>query len=664
MKHLLFITYLVVFSNGFSQNDSLLRVYNNLKMHDTLRLDALSWLSSNLVSNNPDSSILLSRIQIDMAKRLNKGVYVSYGYNTLGTAQRNKGENAEALKSYQSALENSKAINHLPTIGNSYNNIAIIHLKYGDFDRALAINFETIEMYKKQKNANESIIKAYNNIGIIYAQQKDYPKSKKYLKMALALLKTNKNQVDYGNCLNNLGNIARREDKLDEALIFHKKALQVRQNIKDQRGIATSYTNIGNIYGMKKQFKEALKFQFLSLTMMKKLNDPENVAGSYYTIGSLFLEQKEYAKASFYFDSAQLLGKNYSDKELKIKLYKNMALLNFETDSFQKAYLQLKASSDLKSELFGLSEINKFNRVSTKQELLEQKLKLNIQKELEKKYLNKQFNWLMTFSLITLLFLIIGAFQFIKSKKQAQQIAKQNSTLVLLNKDLIHSEENLTEANEAKEFLLSLMSHDLMGSFRTTSDYIQLINKNKEEFDLNTLKNAVEKINTSIIPVQEMMHQFLQWSYSNLEKTTPKLENINLSELIQNELNVQLNTTLAKGISFQKTMDESLSMNTDKLMMESIVRNLISNAIKFAPLNSKIKIDFKENKFSIENQTAPYLKETIEQNNEPASTLGTAGEKGYGLGVKLTKICVAKLGLEMQIERLKESYTTVVLLEK
>lgn len=667
MKFFLFFSYLFVFSCSFSQkNDSLLHVYTNSKLHDTLRLEALKFLSSNLVGNNPDSAILLSRIQIDMAKRLNREVYVSYGYNTLGTAQKNKGENAEALKSYQNALENSKAINHLPTIGNSYNNIASVYWKFGDFDRALEINFEAVNTYKKLKNTDEFLIRTYNNIGIIYAQQSDFLNAKKYLKMALFKLQTSKNQRDYGDCFNNLGNIARKENKLNEALGYHKKALLIRKKINDQRGIAYSYTNIGNIYISQKNFKKAIEFHCLSITTMKKLQDPELVARGYYSLGSIYLEMKEYTNASVYFDSAQFLGKNYTDKELKMKLYKNMAALNFETDSFQQAYLQLKKSSDLKNELFGLTEINKFNQVSTKQELLEQKMKLTFQKEMEKQYLKTQFKWLMFVFFLTIIFLLFVVFLFIKSKRQSQQINKQNSTLVLLNKDLIQSEENLMEANEAKEFLISLISHDLMGSFRTTADYIQLINKNKNEYDLNTLKNAFEKVNASIIPVKEMMQQFMQWSYSNLEKTTPNFEQINLSELIQTELSVQLNTALAKRISFQKKIVESLIINTDKLMMESIVRNLITNAIKFAPLNSSINVDLKENKFIIKNQTSPYLqlKEDYENNNEYTSTIGTAGEKGFGFGIQLTNVCAKKIGLEMHIERLKESYITVVLLEK
>ncbi|PRY98222.1 signal transduction histidine kinase [Marinilabilia salmonicolor] len=217
----------------------------------------------------------------------------------------------------------------------------------------------------------------------------------------------------------------------------------------------------------------------------------------------------------------------------------------------------------------------------------------------------------------------------------------------LIKEEIEEKNEELRKLNASKDKFLGIIAHDLknpIGNICGLSDLL-LIDKTLNGKDK---QKCVELINENILHTHRLLENLLDWAraQSNVIRFSPAFHHAN--EMVEKELEALRNLAGKKSISIENNIPADLQIFTDQNMFETIIRNLVSNAIKFTYVNGEIRVDArlvqKENKGFTELSVAdngvgmePYKLSKLFKISENISTSGTSNEVGTGLGLLLCK---------------------------
>lgn len=236
---------------------------------------------------------------------------------------------------------------------------------------------------------------------------------------------------------------------------------------------------------------------------------------------------------------------------------------------------------------------------------------------------------------------VVTAFELRKSLKE-----------IKLAKDaLTKSEAQLREINATKDRFFSIIAHDLknpLGSFKEITNYLAESYNDFSEADkiefLNLMKDSSQNL-------YALLENLLEWSSSQRGSIQFDPTDLNLYLLSKDVVNLLKPTADKKKIAIQNDFNPSIMLYADSNMLNTVLRNLISNAIKFTPEQGTIKLNaaMEQEKcvISVSDSGLGMTAETIEKLfkiDSQLTTLGTNKEKGTGLGLILCKEFVEKHG--------------------
>jgi signal transduction histidine kinase len=206
------------------------------------------------------------------------------------------------------------------------------------------------------------------------------------------------------------------------------------------------------------------------------------------------------------------------------------------------------------------------------------------------------------------------------------------------------SEQRLKELNATKDRLFSIIGHDLRGPIGGFKSLIQLLISGYDLSNSKQLLEILKVIHKTANSTYDLLENLLEWAKSQQNEIVFNPEKINLKDLVFNIMNLFSEVILNKEINIVNEIPEDQFLVADKNMLSTVLRNLISNAIKFTPNGKSIKIlvaNMGENiKISVQDEGTGIREEDLPKlfnSLSPLSTYGTQGEKGSGLGLLLCK---------------------------
>lgn len=215
-----------------------------------------------------------------------------------------------------------------------------------------------------------------------------------------------------------------------------------------------------------------------------------------------------------------------------------------------------------------------------------------------------------------------------------RNIKNANSIIQMRNTEL-------QEINKSKDDLFSIIGHDLKTPFAQLILLVDLIDTTEDPDEKKKLKSLMKE---SAIKGNDLLHSILIWSRTQSLTTLIKMEPQLVSNVIE-QVALFLETRYqAKQIQLINNVNTDLEIRMDQRMMETILRNLIGNAIKFSLRNSEIKIDSQINKneviISVIDQGIGMSEEQLhnlfkEERNH--SSKGTENEAGSGFGLSICR---------------------------
>jgi PAS domain S-box-containing protein len=226
-------------------------------------------------------------------------------------------------------------------------------------------------------------------------------------------------------------------------------------------------------------------------------------------------------------------------------------------------------------------------------------------------------------------------------------LALETSKLLQLNEKLAVSENNLKVANQTKDKFFSIIAHDLRNPVAAIFMNIELMNVYLDRFDKEELKKNFSRLFETSKHLKELVENLLQWSGTQTQRFEFVPEYFKLNDLVSSVVRLQKINADHKKITLSNNISNyDLEIYADKNMLNTILRNLISNSIKFTPSGGTIEIDAinKKDKSNIEINVKdsgigiPLAKlEKLFKNDDTFTTIGTSGEKGTGLGLMICK---------------------------
>ncbi len=233
---------------------------------------------------------------------------------------------------------------------------------------------------------------------------------------------------------------------------------------------------------------------------------------------------------------------------------------------------------------------------------------------------------------------VIGVYQDITDRRRAEE-------------ELIEREKNLRELNATKDTFISVLSHDLRSPFTSILGYADILLEDIEHADRQKIHNQVAIIRDQAFKTLSLLDDILSWAKVQSGKMTYNPINVAFPVICCAVVDNLRGKAEEKNISIDCSEMPDIEVFTDKKMLQVVLRNLISNAIKFTPYGGRIQIaaskeqgmatiTVSDSGIGIDSSDIPKLWDLTRHH----STEGTAGERGTGYGLVLCKELVEKLG--------------------
>ncbi len=228
------------------------------------------------------------------------------------------------------------------------------------------------------------------------------------------------------------------------------------------------------------------------------------------------------------------------------------------------------------------------------------------------------------------------------------------------------TKEKLQEEIDTKNKFFSIISHDLRGSIGVSLSYSKILKENSQYLSEEEIKEIYNDLETSSQSTLDLLDNLLKWArlQSGVLQINPEI--IHIDEIVNNNLKAIKDRASLKEITLKATIDNQNQVFADKNMVDLVIRNLLTNAIKFTPRGGEINIKTELNKKLLQVSIAdngvgiePERVEKIFNVKQNSSTSGTEKEKGNGLGLILCKEFVEHNGGNIKAESILKQGTTM-----
>ncbi len=270
--------------------------------------------------------------------------------------------------------------------------------------------------------------------------------------------------------------------------------------------------------------------------------------------------------------------------------------------------------------------------------------------------------WFILLSLGILGIILSFIQKYISEIKYAHKLEKE---VILRTVELKKSEEELLQLNAMKDKFFSIVAHDLKAPFQGLLGISDILTKNYNELDDDEVRNISSNIYKTTKNLYTLIEQLLDWAQLQTNRMEYNKEKIELQTIILNVFNLISQNASEKSIEIQNSVTDDVFVLADERMLNSILTNLISNAIKFTRKGGKISISSKYENNLVEiciNDTGVGIdKEKIDKLfriDQSYTSKGTEGEMGTGLGLILCREMVNKLGGDIWVNSEKGKGST------
>jgi len=687
------LTFSKAFSNNNIDNADSLRSSANNNIADTATINRLNKLAEGYFRTNPDSAYLYAKKSIDLSKKINYSAGIARGLLQTGHVNYFNGKTEQARQDLDQATAIYKNLH-------DYKGLSACYISYGRMYTLLA-NYNLAFSYlnlaiKANKNINDDdgLTDTYKNIGSVYYSMGQLSSALDFYYKALFIAVQNHSTILSGEIYNDIGVVLQNMGVYPNALEYYKKALNIIQHENDLQGISTMSENIGEVLLAQSSYDNAIVYLNKALTIAKKQNDIDGLSSVYADLGLCYADKNQAKLGISYLDTALQLAEKYKfvynqayasiglatvynmqkdyknaykyaieGQSLALKLRNlsvraNAALQLNKTlaglGQYQQAYVLLNQYIALKNQLKDNESIQKLTsynyelNFTAKERQMEQQQRVRDLLFQQKIHDQRLLNTI--FIIITLAMIVTSVVYYRQKQKQKrinEMLADRNREVLQQKANIDEQAHKLNELNLLKDRLISVLAHDLRAPLSTLRGLFYLLQDNTISH-----KELVEMIPTVLKNLEytsDFLDTLLFWMNSQMENFESSVKSFSLKEIVAYEIDHYQDQAALKGITLIDHVPNSLMATADPNSIRIVIRNLITNAIKFSKKNDTVEIyaspDDEQNILIRIKDTGigiPPLQLAKLFKSKIDSKTGTNNESGTGMGLMFCKDLVEK----------------------
>jgi signal transduction histidine kinase len=540
--------------------------------------------------------------------------------------------------------------------------------------------------------------RSFLNLGIIYWAQSYYPVSIFYLRSAITNLPKDK-PLYIADAYKALGRTYADLKEYNQALAYLDTALNFAG--KDAGRLADVYCERAYVFYKQNNYDKALALVQYSLKLDKSINTERDIAVLYGHLGTIYTHKKEYKTALAYDDTAYSSSIKIHNRRLRSYIYLDYAVINNHLQKFDdainyakqaialadtlgvmdaetRAYDALVSSYEQKNDLKqalkyqkkyntirdSLNTVNKLKTITLVQNYYDLKAKMNYIALMEvnnrdnKAKIKSQSDLIiiLALSIIVLSVILSGTYYFYKQKKLLNNKLQQQHKALLDQKQLIEAQTvNLQTVNNLKDKLLAVIGHDLRTPVANLSNIVEMFGTGyltaKEVHDL------MKDIHPVVKGAELTLTNLVEWAGSQIRGKSTHSSTVDIFLLGVEMEQTFVHALQLKHLDFINHAYPGRGVLADENQLKVILRNLVSNAIKFTGQKGRITlstiIENNEMIVSVEDSgkgMTPDEMDKLFYLNTHFSYSGTSGEKGTGIGLLLCKELVELNGGKLKVK--------------
>ncbi|WP_338733161.1 tetratricopeptide repeat-containing sensor histidine kinase [Mangrovimonas cancribranchiae] len=555
-----------------------------------------------------------------------------------------------AMDYYNKSKSIYASLNDTLCIAQINNNIGLIEIERGHYNKGLQYSLSAIKEFEKRHLINDLHL-AYNNLAKAYYSVNNYDKAIEFYSKSLHIEQQNEGDGEINTILR-LAELYSKEREYRKSIEYYEKGLNSNTLTDSLKGEV--YPKLGGEYLQFNDYDKAAEYLIQGLKLNRNLNNKNGLLVTLNNLGKLNLKRNYLRYAEGQLIEAKDIAVTIDNKEEQLRNFKLLKALDSTNKNFDRAFIwqrefyQLKNKLDKQSptqqdtaqqEDFVVSDL--FETDDT--EIAPEKTTTNNSLDAHKEESNR-FK-LILYALLAALVIVSTFLVLIYLKrnsriKYTRALENKNKKIELQNEAILEQANHLEEINKVKDKLFSIVSHDLKDSLTSIKGFIDLLKDGSvtpEEFQ-SLIPELSENANNASL----LLFNLLNWSKSQMQALEPNPSLFDIQEVFEEKVHLLEHKLEKKNIRLQdKTLKDFVY--ADRSMVEIIIQNLLTNAIKFSKAGDIITISNHisagKSIISISDTGVGISKENQDKlfKNTSFTTIGTQNEKGTGLGLTICK---------------------------
>jgi len=572
-----------------------------------------------------------------------------------GTFEHRRMNEIKALEYFNSSIQACRQADNFRIMASTYAVMGSIFRVDGLYDRAIEYTVNSKLQYEKAGFLEGNAWAAYL-LGRIYSDLKLHQKALKYFQEALetyiTIASKNGDPQGVALCYEQIGLTNLTLGNFKEAHSFIDSAVKIYTELNSIAGLSNSKKNLGMIEYSMGNYDLAEKYLNESLKVKNEIGDLLSIPTIHEYLGLCMIGRGQVKEGFKELHQGLDLSKSNNQKNIQLNIYSKLAEAYQNINDLENVISCQRRQIEIQNSILTGDADIKFEQLQTIYEIDKQNSQiLDLEKQNKINSLiigrNKTSQRIMIGGiLIAILFSI---------------------TIYLLYKKIDNKNRELIESNAAKDKFFAIISHDLRGPVGNLASYMEHLNENFDDHSPEEIKKILSSLYKSAENVSSLLENLLIWAQSQKNKVEYSPAELNLSEVFKTTIKGLKQTADSKNIAIGMEINDQLSAWADPNMVQTIFRNIISNAIKFTPRggivkiqsesieNNNVSICITDNGVGIEQSTLAKIYD-ISGNTH---TKGTEGERSTGLGLIIVKDFIERNRGTISIKSQKDEGTTI-----
>lgn len=607
----------------------------------------------------------------------------------IGAIYLQQGNYPFALEYNLKSLKLEEELGNQEGVATSLQNIGVIHHYQNNYPLALEYTQKALHIREKLQD-KYAIIESLENMGLAYQANGNYPLGLECYEKSLRMAREVHDKKSESYTLNNIADVLQKQGNKAKALEYYAQSLKIKRELGDKWAMIYSLNGLAKAHIAQKEYEKAMIYAQEGLAIAQEIKALREISFMNKTLFEVYKLKGDATKALEYHE----LFKQTNDSIFNIESSKKLVNLEAQADIDRKQQeikllnknQEILAKDNLlqKTERLAIEkqkEANELNALARQEKdkrkqdslynLAQQKQleadkflaqnkteKLKTLQQKEAKEAQQRLLYVVSGALLVALMLAYLAYRSRQAEKRAKnEISAQKE-------EITTQAEQLEIANKTKDQLFSIVAHDLrspMMAFQGLNQQIKFfLRKNRPE-KLEALGENIEKASTRL---NMLLDNLLQWAMLQKQVITVNPQPIDLQEATTHCLAYYEGLAQSQQVTLHQAVGKE-SITTDYNMLQTILRNLLSNALKFTPEGGHIYLAYqregRQGTLSVRDTGAGMSAEkvaTLFQGIQFKSEQGLRGEKGTGIGLQLCYELAQQINATLCVESQEGQGTT------